>query len=128
MTYFYGKIFWKLAVSSCSIADDEECSPSPLRKSIINKCHYSFDQYYPTKCKSVLSFHRELFLLFFFRRRFLNSLKCLEENEEELIPRRFQSECARKKAYYYYYGDVAARLQLAINICEQNSTDLSHSN
>ena len=52
-TYQYGKIYWKLVLSSCKTENNEKCSPSPLSKHIINKCHYSFDQYFPTKCKSV---------------------------------------------------------------------------
>ncbi|CAF3183960.1 unnamed protein product, partial [Rotaria sp. Silwood2] len=53
---------------------------------------------------------------------FLRSLICLERYEMELIPSTYGSVCSRNKAYYYYYGDVAARLQLAINICEINFT------
>ncbi|CAF1456456.1 unnamed protein product, partial [Rotaria sordida] len=53
---------------------------------------------------------------------FLRSLKCLERHEMELIPSTYGSVCSRNKGYYYYYGDVAARLQLAINICEFNLT------
>lgn len=45
----------------------------------------------------------------------------MEKHETELIPLTYGSECSRNKAYYYYYGDLAARLQLAINVCEQES-------
>lgn len=40
------------------------------------------------------------------------------EHEKQLIPLHYGSSCSRNKAYYYYYGDLAARLQLAINVCE----------
>ncbi len=40
----------------------------------------------------------------------------------QLIPLISGSTCSRNKAYYYFYGDLAARLQLAINICELNFT------
>lgn len=45
----------------------------------------------------------------------------MEEHELELVPKIYGSECSRNKAFYYYYGDLAARLQLSINICEQES-------
>jgi hypothetical protein len=43
----------------------------------------------------------------------------MEEHEMQLIPLTYGSPCSRNKAYYYYYGDLAARLQLAVNVCEQ---------
>ena len=53
-------------------------------------------------------------------REFYRSVKCLDQHEMDLIPVNFQSKCSRKKAFYYYYGDLAVRLQLAINVCEEN--------
>ncbi|CAF1626147.1 unnamed protein product, partial [Rotaria sp. Silwood1] len=104
-TYEYSKIYWKLIMSSCAVENNNNCYPSPINQQVINKCHYSFDEKFPTKCKE-----------------FLRSLKCLERYEMELIPSTYGSVCSRNKAYYYYYGDIAARLQLAINICEFNLT------
>jgi hypothetical protein len=43
----------------------------------------------------------------------------MDQYEMELIPLTYGSSCSRNKAYYYYYGDLAARLQLAVNVCEQ---------
>jgi len=100
-SYEYSKVYWKLILSSCIVENNDHCSPSNLSQHIINKCHYSFDERFPTKCKE-----------------FLRSLKCLERNEMELIPLKFGSTCSRNKAYYYFYGDLSVRLQLAINICE----------
>ncbi len=51
-------------------------------------------------------------------REFLRSIKCLERYEMDLIPSTYGTTCSRNKAFYYYYGDLTARLQLAINICE----------
>ena len=53
-------------------------------------------------------------------REFYRSVKCLDRHEMDLIPVNLQSKCSRKKAFYYYYGDLAVRLQLAINVCEEN--------
>jgi len=72
----------------------------------LSKCHYSFDDKYPTRCKE-----------------FLNSVRCMGNHENEIIPRHYGSFCSRNKAYYYYFGDLAARLQLAVNVCEQDSFD-----
>ncbi|CAF3279256.1 unnamed protein product [Rotaria sp. Silwood2] len=85
--------------------NDNNCYPSSFNQQILNKCNYSFVEKFSTKC-----------------REFLRSLICLERYEMELIPSTYGSVCSRNKAYYYYYGDVAARLQLAINICEINFT------
>ncbi|CAF1379513.1 unnamed protein product, partial [Rotaria sordida] len=104
-SYEYSKIYWKLVMSTCLVENNNNCSPSRINQQVINKCHYSFDEKFPTKCKE-----------------FLRSLKCLERHEMELIPSTYGSVCSRNKGYYYYYGDVAARLQLAINICEFNLT------
>ena len=60
------------------------------------------------------------YLSFFFR-EFLHSVQCMEKHEMELIPLTYGSECSRNKAFYYYYGDLAARLQLDVNVWEQES-------
>ncbi|CAM2727460.1 unnamed protein product [Rotaria socialis] len=101
-SYEYSKIYWKLVMSS-----SDHCHPSRLSQQVLMKCHYSFDDKYPTKCTE-----------------FLRSVKCMEEHEMELIPLTYGSECSRNKAFYYYYGDLAARLQLSINICEQEPLSL----
>jgi hypothetical protein len=59
------------------------------------------------------------YLIHFSFREFLYSVQCMEEHEMDLIPLTYGSPCSRNKAYYYYYGDLAARLQLAVNVCEQ---------
>ncbi|CAF1109737.1 unnamed protein product [Rotaria sordida] len=93
-------------MSACFVENNNNCSPSRTNQQVINKCYCSFDEKFPTKCKE-----------------FLRSLKCLKRHEIELIPSTYGSLCSRNKAYYYYYyGDVAACLQLAINICEFNLT------
>ena len=56
--------------------------------------------------------------IIFENREFLQSVKCMEEHENQLIPSHHGSSCSRNKAFYYYYGDLAARLQLSINVCE----------
>jgi len=101
-SYEYSKIYWKLVMSSCGVTNSGYCHPSRLSQQALKKCHYSFDDKYPTKCTE-----------------FLNSVKCMEEHEMQLIPLTYGSPCSRNKAYYYYYGDLAARLQLAVNVCEQ---------
>ncbi|UJR17909.1 hypothetical protein I4U23_004808 [Adineta vaga] len=102
-SYQYFKIYWKLILTSCLIENNEQCSPSHLSEKIINKCHYSFDERFPTKCKD-----------------FLRSMKCLERHEHDLIPSTFGTKCSRNQGFYYFFGDLAARLQLSINICEKN--------
>ncbi|UJR29773.1 hypothetical protein I4U23_017320 [Adineta vaga] len=103
-SYEYSKIYWKLVMSSCGVTTGGSCHPSRLSQQALIKCHYSFDDKYPTKC-----------------REFLNSVQCMEKHEMDLIPLTYGSECSRNKAFYYYYGDLAARLQLAVNVCEQES-------
>ncbi|CAF1094546.1 unnamed protein product [Rotaria sordida] len=100
-SYEYSKIYWKLVISSCQVSKNGNCHPSRLSQQILSKCHYSFDDKYPTKCTE-----------------FLRSVKCMEQHEVDLIPSTYGSQCSTNKAFYYYYGDLAARLQLAINICE----------
>ncbi|CAF1426847.1 unnamed protein product [Rotaria magnacalcarata] len=104
-SYQYSKIYWKLIMSACTVENNNNCSPSRINQQVLNKCHYSFDDKFPTKCKE-----------------FLRSIKCLERYEMELIPSTYGSNCSRNKASYYYYGDLAARIQLAMNICENNLT------
>ncbi|CAF2015692.1 unnamed protein product [Rotaria magnacalcarata] len=106
-SYEYSKIYWKLVMSSCNVPKTDHCHPSRLSQQVLMKCHYSFDDKYPTKCTE-----------------FLRSVKCMEEHEMELIPLTHGFECSRNKAFYYYYGDLAARLQLSINICEQEPLSL----
>ncbi|CAF0982545.1 unnamed protein product [Adineta steineri] len=101
-SYQYSKIYWKLVMSSCGVTSRDSCRPSRLSQQTLHKCHYSFDDKYPTKCKE-----------------FLRSVICMGEHEMDLISSTSGSQCSRNKAYYYYYGDLAARLQLAINVCEQ---------
>ncbi|CAF1049391.1 unnamed protein product [Adineta ricciae] len=103
-SYEYSKIYWKLVMSSCGVTKGGSCHPARLSHQALSKCRYSFDDKYPTKC-----------------REFLHSVQCMEKHETELIPLTYGSECSRNKAFYYYYGDLAARLQLAVNVCEQES-------
>jgi hypothetical protein len=63
-------------------------------------------------------YKNKISLEFFFSRQFLRSVKCLEKHLIDLIPSKYGSTCSIDQAYYYFYGDLAARLQLAINLCE----------
>ena len=67
-SYEYSKIFWKLVMSSCAVNHrkspsslslsssllflvKESCQPSHLSQQTLLKCHYSFDDKYPTRCR-----------------------------------------------------------------------------
>jgi len=54
--------------------DHVDCVPSRLSQHVINKCHYSFDQTFPSKCKWVSLFieQTKCFCFFLFQVNFFD--------------------------------------------------------
>jgi len=106
-SFEYMRIYWKLILSSCTTFNEQEqepqhdCYPARLNLHTLERCSFSFDEAFPTRCKE-----------------FLRSTKCLHRHEIDLTESS-SSSCSKNLALYYFYNDLAARFQLAINVCEQ---------
>jgi len=106
-SFEYMRIYWKLILSSCMSTKEQEqqaqhdCYPARLNLHTLERCSFSFEDAFPTRCKE-----------------FLRSTKCLHRHEIDLV-QSSSSLCSKNLALYYFYNDLAARFQLAINVCEQ---------